>query len=232
MNTPLYVSTLRQLFSQPVRTGALIGATILPLLQIAVDPDPHLATTMGAMWIAVIASAGIIGMEITSGSVALFFTRPLTRAAYLASRWSAAATISLALMFAGLAGEVAMLTARDGEMTRTAFALALADRFFIVTGTVSVMVCFSTLASSLGDVVIWLSIQIVAFSLGAVPMASFHDAADLLRRIATPMLDVHRVLASSRVPWSEVSGYAGTVLMAAAIATFVMNRKELSYASE
>jgi len=232
MNIPVYVSTLRQLLSQPVRIGALIGATILPLLQLVVDPDPHVATTMFATCIAVIASAGIIGLEITTGSVALFFTRPLTRAKYLASRWSAAATISLAMMLIGLTGEVAILMARHVEVSPIAIALALADRFFVVTGTVSMMVCFSTFASSLGDLLIWGSIQTVALSLGAVPMGSFHDASRLLQRIAAPMLDLDRVLVSSRLPWSEVSGYAGTITLAAAIAIFVMNRKELSYASE
>ena len=236
MSVPIFTSTIRQLFSQPVRMGAMIGAAILPWLQAMVDPDPRLASSMGSMWIAVIASAGIIGLEISTGSLSLFFTRPLTRARYLASRWMAGASVAAAMMLLGLAGETAVVIARDGDISPAAFVLAFADRAFVTIGIVSVMVCFSSLTTSLGDLVIWSSIQILAAAAQTGgKMASLpwmEDLGAILRRIASPMLDLHRLLASARVPWAEVTGYAATLTLAAAIAIFVMNRKELSYASE
>lgn len=236
MSVPIFTSTIRQLFSQPVRTGAMIGAALMPMLQASVDPDPRLAAAMGAMWIAVIASAGIIGLEISTGSLSLYFTRPLLRARYVASRWMAATSVAAAMMLFGLLGETAVVIVRDGDISLAAFVLAFADRAFVTIGIVSVMVCFSAFTSSLGDLVVWSSIQILAAAAkSGGQMASLpwmEDLAAVLHRIASPMLDLNRVLASARVPWAELTGYAATLTLAAAIAILAMNRKELSYASE
>lgn len=236
MSLAIVCSTIRQLFSQPVRTGALIGAAVIPLLQAAVDPDPRLTAATWSMWIAVITSAGIIGLEISTGSLSLYFTRPITRAAYVLSRWGGAASVAASMTLVSLGAESAILLYRDGEMSLAAFLLALADRLLATIGVVSVMVCFSALTSSLGDLVIWASIHILAVAAASAgqmaAMTWMQDLARILRRVANPMLDVHRLLASSRVPWAEVAGYAATLILAAAIAIVAMNRKELSYASE
>lgn len=236
MSLPIYTSTIRQLFSQPVRCGALLGAALLPLLQTSLDPEPRLGNTTWAMWIAVIATSGIIGLEVSTGSLSLFFTRPLSRARYVVSRWSAAASVAAGTIATTLAIESSILAIRDGEISAAAIALALIDRCVLAIGIVSVMVCFSAIASSLGDLVIWASLHILAIALGAAGHSAslvwLQDLGRLVRRVANPMFDLHRLLASSRVPWAEVTGYAATLAFAAAIAIFVMNRKELSYASE
>ncbi len=236
MNPALFVATIRQLFSQPVRTGALLGCAILPLLQLAVDPDPRLGSPKWAVFIAVIAAAGVIGLEVSTGSLALFFTRPITRATYVFSRWAGATAVAMALVIVSLAGEVALILARDGELGTTPLLLALADRLSVVIGIVSVMTCFSAMVSSLGDLVIWLSIHIVAMSLGAsgdaASMPLLTDMSIALRRIANPEIDSFRVISSMRLPWSHLAFYLATVLLALGMATFVLNRKELSYASE
>lgn len=236
MNFAIYTSTIRQLFSQPVRTGALLGAALMPLLQAAFDPDPRLEDAMWSMWTAVIAAAGIIGLEISTGSLSLYFTRPITRAAYVVSRWCGAVSVAVGMMALGLACESAIVALRDGEISGAAIALAFADRFFALVGIVSVMVCFSALASSLGDLVIWAGLHILAVSCTIasqfVSFAWLREVARVLRGIANPALDLHRIFAASRVPWAELTGYAATLALAAAIAIFAMNRKELSYASE
>lgn len=236
MNRALFVATIRQLFSQPVRTGALIGCAILPLLQLMVDPEPRLGTPKWAVFIAAITAAGLIGLEVSTGSLALFFTRPLTRAAYVFSRWAGALSVAASLVLLSLAGEVALIVVRNGELATTPLLMALVDRVSLVIGIVSVMTCFSALVSSLGDLVIWLAIHIVAMSLAAsgdaAAMPLLIDAAAALRRVANPELDSYRLISSMRVPWSHVSFYLATVLLALGLATFVLNRKELSYASE
>lgn len=236
MNRALFVATIRQLFSQPVRTGALIGCAILPLLQLMVDPEPRLGTPKWAVFIAAIAAAGLIGLEVSTGSLALFFTRPLTRATYVFSRWAGAASVAASLVLVSLAGEVALIVVRDGELATTPLLLAIVDRLSVVIGIVSVMTCFSAMVSSLGDLVIWLAIHIVSMSLvasgDAAGMPLLTDIAVALRRIANPELDSYRVISSMRVPWSHVSFYLATVLLALGVAAFVLNRKELSYASE
>lgn len=236
MSRALFAATIRQLFSQPVRTGALLGCAILPLLQLAVDPEPRLGTPQWAVFIAAIAAAGVIGLEVSTGSLALFFTRPITRFAYVFSRWSAAVTVAASLVLVSLGAEVAIILARDGELATTPLLLAIADRLSVVIGIVSVMTCFSAMVSSLGDLVIWLSIHIVAMSLfasgAAASMPLLTDIATVLRRIANPELDSFRLISSMRMPWSHLAFYLATVILALGIAAFVLNRKELTYASE
>lgn len=236
MSRAIFVSTIRQLFSQPVRTGALLGCAILPLLQLVVDPDPRLGSPMWSVFIAVIAAAGVIGLEVSTGSLALFFTRPITRATYVFSRWAGAASVAIALVILSLGGEVALIAARDGELAMTPLLIALIDRLSVVIGIVSVMTFFSAIVSSLGDLVIWIAIHIVAMSLGAsgdaASMPLLTDLGLVLRRIANPEIDSFRVMSSMRIPWSHLSFYVATVLLALGLAAFVLNRKELSYASE
>jgi ABC-type transport system involved in multi-copper enzyme maturation permease subunit len=232
----LVMATIRQLFSQPVRTGALIGCAILPLLQLGVDPDPRLGTPQWAIFIAVIAAAGVIGLEASTGSLALIFTRPITRFGYVGSRWAGAALVAVTLVLVSFGGEIALLVARDADVTLTPILITLADRLSLVIGIVSVMTCFSAMVSSLGDLVIWLSLHIVAMSLAAsgevasIPFLS--NVAVVLRRVANPAIDSFRLISSMRTPWSELALYVATVLLALGVAGFVLNRKELSYASE
>lgn len=236
MNRALFVATIRQLFSQPVRTGALIGCTLLPLLQLAVDPDPRFGTQQWAVFIAAIAAAGVIGLEVSSGSLALFFTRPITRWSYVFSRWGGAAAVACSLTLVSLAGEVVLIHGRGGEVSSTTLIIALIDRLSIVIGVVTMMTCFSALVSSLGDLVIWMSAHILAMSLAAsgdaasIPILS--KAGGALRRVANPEIDAFLLLSSMRVPWSHLAFYAGIVLLALGIAAFALNRKELTYASE
>jgi ABC-type transport system involved in multi-copper enzyme maturation permease subunit len=236
VNGALVMATIRQLFSQPVRTGALIGCAILPLLQLVVDPDPRLGTPQWAVFIAVIAVTGIIGLEVSTGSLALFFTRPLTRFVYAMSRWAGAASVACALVLVSLAGEIALLIAKDADVAVTPVLIALVDRLSVVIGIVSVMTFFSALVSSLGDLVIWLSIHIVAMSMGAsgdaasIPLLT--SVARGLRRIANPEIDSFLLISSMRMPWSQLALYLATVLLAIGLAGYVLNRKELSYASE
>ncbi len=83
---------------------------------------------------------------------------------------------------------------------------------------------------------IWLAIHIVAMSLfasgDAAAMPLLTDLARVLQRIANPEPDAFRLISSMRVPWSHLALYFATLLLALGIAAFVLNRKELTYASE
>lgn len=236
MNRALFLATIRQLFAQPVRTGALLGCTLLPLLQLLVDPNPRLGDAKWAVFIAVIASAGVIGLEVSTGSLALFFTRPITRASYVLSRWAGVATVSASLALISLGGEIALILGRDAEIEAVPLLIALIDRLAIAIGIVTTMTCFSALVSSLGDLVIWLSVHILAASLlasgEAAAMPVLTDIGRAVRRAVNPELDAFLLLSSMRVPWSQVLFYAATIVLGLAIAIFALNRKELTYASE
>lgn len=236
MNRTLVQTAIAQMLAQPVRLGALAGAIVLPLLQIAVDSEPRLGDDFWTIWLAVIASAGVIGLESSSGAMALLFTRPIGRGELVLSRWAAASAIACSCATAATMAEALLVTAREGELTLHLFAVTLVARVLLTIGVAAVFTCFSALTPSLGDLVVWGGANIVAMSLrtagSAASMPWLSDLGTLLRGITIPALDVWRVVASPRVPWAAVTGYAATILLALSLAIVAMNRKELSYASE
>lgn len=236
MNPSLVRSGIRQLLSQPVRIGALGGVIVLPLLQIAVDTEPRLAGNLWAMFTAVIATSGVIGIEATSGSLALFLVRPMTRASYFFSRWLAAFSVALVATLIALGGEVAVVVARHGELSTAGVAFAALDRLLLLIGVVSVVACFSAASVSVADLLIWASVNVLAISLGTAgthaQMKWLVTVAEALTAIGVPHLDLDRVIAAASIPWAALTGYIGVVVLAFAIAIVALNRKELSYASE
>lgn len=236
MNGALVRSGIRQLLGQAVRLGALSGALVLPLLQVAVDSEPRIGGHLWAMFTAVIATSGVIGIEASSGSLALFLVRPMTRASYFFSRWLAALAVALGASALGLAGEAAVVLARHGEISASGVAFAALDRLLIVVGVVTVVAAFSAAAASVGDLLIWAGLNIVAMSLmTAAAQAEIRWLAvvgSALRAIAIPRLDLDRLLIAASVPWAALTGYAGVVVLAIACGIAALNRKELSYASE
>ena len=236
MNASLVLSTIRQLLSQPVRLGALGGVFVLPLLQIAVDSEPRVGGHLWAMFAAVVATAGVIGVETSSGSLALFLVRPMTRAKYFFSRWCGALAVALFVASAGLAGEAVVVITRHGELSAAGVAFAALDRLLVVVGVVSVMACFSALAPSVADLLIWGSVNVLAMSLTAAGTQAqikwLMNVGHALSSIGIPVLDVDRLLIAASIPWAAITGYASVVILALGCAIVGMNRKELSYASE
>jgi len=236
MNGALVRSGIRQLLAQPVRLGALGGVLVLPLLQIAVDSEPRIGGHLWTMFTAVIATSGVIGIETSSGSLALFLVRPMTRASYFFSRWLAAFSVALGASVLGLAGEAFVVIARHGDITAAGVAFAALDRLLVVIGVVTVVASCSAAAASVADLLIWASVNVLAMSLSAAGTQAqirwLSIAGSSLSAIGIPQLDLDRLLIAASIPWAALTGYAGVLVLATGCGIAALNRKELSYASE
>lgn len=235
MNATIVRSAWRERLSNPVRLGSLLGAFVLPLVTTMIDPEPQLAEAIWATGFAVILATGIIGLEISSGSLSLVFTRPIGRGTYVVSRWAAVALLATGFSILQLACQATMIQAGGHEIPMGLFLLDVADRVSLSAGIAAVFVLLSTIGASVADLFLWTGANVLAQVLQAAGRLTatpvLNHGGRLLDRIANPRFDLYRLLFSSSVPWAEALQYLAILLLSLTIATFVLNRRELSYAT-
>ena len=235
MNRAIVTALWRQRLGSPLRL-LLLAAAFLPPLGIAVlmrSPTPVLGT---ASFFALVLAAGAIGQDVSSGVLQLTFARPVTRAAYVTSRWFAASTGGALLFLAQLALTLVLLAARSASpdgLDMVAAALTGVTAAFVAA---AVMVALSACVGGLGDVALY------ALAVIAIPVARQVAMMRGAPWVVTVLDEVHRTLqpapsfawfAGHGGPaWTELVAAASTVALGLAIAIALVNRKELSYAAD
>src|SRR5512140_2374400 len=97
MNLDVCVATLRERLSNPIRLAALLGFALFPIPIALVDPRPNSSASFFHPLIAVTLASGILGLDISSGVLALVFTRPVARRVYALSKWASVTVIAAVL---------------------------------------------------------------------------------------------------------------------------------------
>jgi len=171
--------------------------------------------------LALILGAGSIGRDVSSGVLALLFTRPLVRARYVLAKWLAVSVAAGVLAAATLLVE-ALILGRQGEGVPGAeLAAALFASATATCGLTAVLVLFSTLLPGLGDVALWTALLLVmAVARGRLPQRVAEECQALLQ----PQL-------AWGSTWFAILSYLSTVALCLCLAALVANRKELSYAA-
>jgi ABC-type transport system involved in multi-copper enzyme maturation permease subunit len=182
-----------------------------------------------AGFMTLIFAVGSIGRDLSSGTLALLFTRPLQRWLYVASRWLGAGIAStvasalhiliqfLILRSLGKAPPIADIAAMIFEATTTAFGLA------------AVIVLLSTLVPGLADVGLWIGIRVLLGLAGGAGVPQ--RLREQLDALTSPELAWATIASGGTDAWFAMASYASNVSLCLALAVAVINRKELSYAS-
>lgn len=235
MNATLVRSFLRQRLTSPLRLVMLGFGFVSPLGIVAFTKQ--LGTLEGSpAWFALILAAGAIGQEVSSGVLTLTFARPVTRPAYVLSRWAGAGGFAAALGLAQLAAGLMAIAARGGPLPPGAEVAALVLECVIVSLAASAfMVMLSSFVNGLGDVALWAMGMALSGFAGLVAQA--RDWAVLGRIAQEAQL---ALMPSLRLGWlfgaGDANPYAllavlSTLAASLAVAVWVVNRKELSYAA-
>jgi ABC-type transport system involved in multi-copper enzyme maturation permease subunit len=235
VNRTLILTTLLQRATSPVRM-ALVGAGFfLPLLTLWFLPMTGFASLDNGFKFGLVLGAGIIGQDLSAGVLQLLFARPITRASYVMSRWA-----GCAIFAAGLAAVQVLCGALILEVRGMPFemntALAFgASQVLAAVGIVSVLTLFSTLIGGLGDLGLYLLASILGGALTIGGQVGGNAAVRLtgeeIGRFLTPVLNFERMIQSSAPSWFEITSFLSTVALCLALAVWLINRKELSYAS-
>ena len=235
MNPTLVLATLRQRFTSPIRLVILLLLGWLPMLQILLAPRAGFAALGHSHFLTLVLAAGMIGQDLSSGTLQLLLARPVTRAQYVFSRWAAVAVGSFLVVVLQALCAAAIMFARGAPAPWGHAALYLGDSLLDAAGMAAVMALLSSLSSGIADLgllfLAWLSAEV----LEKVGMFKSWDwltrgAGELLGTLK-PELDLTPLVQGGPFPWPAVVGYLSTVTLCLALAVVVMNRRELSYAS-
>ncbi len=235
MNPVLIVSFLRQRLTSPLRLVMLAFSFVPPVGMVAFTKS--LAPLEGsAGWFAFVLAAGAIGQEVSSGVLTLTFARPVTRPAYVFSRWAGAGGFAAALALAQLALALVAIAARGGPLPGAPFVAAHAlECVLVASASAAVMVMLSSLANGLGDV------ALLAMGFTTSAFAGMVGQAKDWPVLARAAQEIQVTLMPTvRVGWlfghGDPQAYALITLLSTlagslAVAVWVVNRKELSYAA-
>lgn len=235
MNATIVKAFLRQRLTSPIRLLLLAFLFLSPLAIVAITRQLDPLDGVPAMF-ALVLAAGAIGQEVSSGVLTLTFARPLTRTSYVLSRWAAAGGFAAALGLVQVAAGLMAVVARGGTVGPAEQLVALQLECIVVAFSASaVMVMLSSLVNGLGDVALWALGSVAGSVAGAVAQMK---GWRVLERISTELQLV--LMPKVHLGWAFGSGDPQPYLLIAALSTlaaslvvavWVVNRKELSYAS-
>ena len=235
MNPTIFMTTLRQRFSSRTRL-ILVGLVfIFPIAFSAMAHEVGLQAAKTGAVFAFLLGAGILGQETSSGVMQLLFARPVRRWEYVVSRWLGVVTAASALVVLQV-GLMCLVLASHGLPGWRDIAITLAEQVLQAIGTTSVILLYSSLLSGVGDV---LGIVLTAIAGQVfVALGQFRQSEAISRigaevlRFISPQVQVGAIVGGNSIPWFELFSYASTVTLCVAVAVIVLNRREISYASE
>ncbi|MEK7270645.1 MAG: ABC transporter permease subunit [Planctomycetota bacterium] len=235
MNRAIVAATLRQRFTSPMRVALLLFFSLPPLLGALFMPAAGLSLLGDSYGVALVFAAGMIGQDVSSGTLQLLLARPVRRSEYVLSRGLAAVLGTLAVVWTQIAIAVLLLAARGATpATRDVLALAGGDALLAI-GMAAVMALLSSLVPGLADLGLLLITNVTASALGAFAQFKHWEAlargAQEIGRFLKPEVSLAPLLLGGAVSWFEVVSWLSTVTLCLALAIVVTNRRELSYAS-
>lgn len=234
MNDTLILAFLRHRFTSVMRLGITSLFTFFPLLGVALSGDLRpLAWCAGPL--ALVFAAGAIGQDVSSGTLQLLLVRPVTRPTYVVHRWLGAMFAALIVMLATLALGIAVLFLRGTPPEALVVVRLVLECISTIAAYTAVVVMLSSLVGGMGDLALYAATLFVMQMLAG--LAQLNGWRVLLRATAEvqgllmPKLSWDWLGAGMAPSWFGVASWASTLVLALAVAIFVVNRKELSYAS-
>jgi ABC-type transport system involved in multi-copper enzyme maturation permease subunit len=217
---------------QLVMLGFLFFSSLMVVL-VTRQLDPIQGTSV---LFALVLAAGAIGQEVSSGVLTLTFARPLTRTGYVLSRWAGAAGFAAGLGLVQLAVALMAIAARGGPLPGATNVAAHAIECVLLSGTAAaVMVMLSSFMNGLGDVGVWALGSVLASVTGMAAQAKnwpvLARAAEEIGLVLNPKLQVGWFFGAGDPQLFALVSVLSTTSAALAIAVWIVNRKELSYAA-
>jgi ABC-type transport system involved in multi-copper enzyme maturation permease subunit len=224
VNATLLWACWRERFSRPLVIALLTIVAVISF--VSSHSDKELSDF--SVFFALVLGAGLVGRDVSSGALALLFTRPIKRSEYLLSRWMAAGLAASALGVAVLLVQFLILRVRGVAIGGSDLLFAAAEAICGDFGMATILVFLSTLVRGIGDLGLWLLGSLIATL--SETLVNRRLGQELFR-LVSPRLDWARALASQPISWFEIVSYASSVTLFLALALVMINRKEISYAS-
>ncbi len=231
INRTLIVTSLRSQLSSRIRLSilalmALVGP-IVGLFEHDWQPDPQ-----HMLWLGWILGAGIIGRDLSTGVLQLIFVRPVKRSEYVINKYLAlaAGTAAIALLQWAL-----FLTFGRPDKPGLELLCGVLEFVLLAFGVSAGVIFLSSLVSGLGDLGIlfltYVSTQLVGFLGAKFQMPALNRMAGEVMGVFFPSIDLVGTFLHRTISWFSITSYFSSIALCLAVAMLVVNRREISYAS-
>jgi hypothetical protein len=183
--------------------------------------DPVLILTL-------VLTSGSVGRDLSSGVLALLFSRPIVRTTYLLAKWLAASTAAATLSSLTLIAETLLLRSRGIDISSAELSGALFGSFSTAFGLASVLILLSVLLRGVGDIAMWVALGLVGYLTQRVLP---QRVSEEWHAVLQPSLGWASTFGARPIAWFALASYLSTVTLCLCLAALVLNRKEISYAS-
>jgi ABC-type transport system involved in multi-copper enzyme maturation permease subunit len=212
-------------------------------------PTDVLSDTNPAVYMALIWCSGVIGNQVSDGTLPLLFSRPVSTVQYVTSKWFA---VGSAAALTCLAQSLAELLIALCDYPFMIDPVSAATRVFVRTlisfGVAAFFTLLSSLVSGLKDLGVYFLLVILQTIMAglaqikadSVPypfwkavvqavIPSSRAGSDILSGLLRPSIDIELMMSAATAVWSTIFFYIAAVTGCVALAVFVLNRKELPY---
>lgn len=261
MNKAICATTWREFKANKVRCSILTLLFLLPvafytLLRLNWDnayevdmvSPPVIALAYTLLW-----SVGVIGREVQNGTIGLVFTRPITIANYVISKWFAVSfAAAICAVQAGVIEHLISSFYNPSLLFSIEFFSNCCERVFICFGFAAVMVMLSSLVSGMKDIAVLAGFALlwgITNMIGGMlrsdlgifnqyahviyPLAGLVDLYNkMMLQAFFPSLSIEPMLDLNFLYLPAILNYGALVTGCLASSIFLLNRKEFSYAAD
>ena len=236
MNRTLILALFQQRARSLPRLALIVSFFFFPLLVLTFARQVGLTVLHGGQAFAVFVGAGLIGQDVSSGTLQLLFARPVTRGEYVLSRWFGASLAASSLLVAQLALALGLMALHHETPAARDLALFVGGEVLNIFGMISVLLLFSTMLPGVGDflaiIVAAITGQVLQFAATLLRVPWLARAGVEVGRFILPGLDLGALFGGGPISWFEVISYFSTVALCVSLAIVILNRREFSYATE
>lgn len=230
MNRDVILAALRERFSNPIRLATILGLFLFPIPIALVDPRPNSSASFFHPLLAVAIASGILGLDFSTGVLALVFTRPIRRSTYALSKWAAVTLTAAALSSVQLIAVHAILRMRHGADLEL-IGPRLAERVVTAAGTSAVVLLLSALGSGLSDLAVW---GLACIAAQTCRMVGFVNQDDFWIRLGDGLQFVLAPgygsgLAASLLNFPALALAVFLTIAALGLSVWVLERREITY---
>ncbi len=179
--------------------------------------------------------AGIIGEEVSSGTILLVLSRPIRRSEYVFSKWIALGCATTGILLLQV-GAIALVAAwREHPLGAVTTAQMCLEAPFRAFGAAAILVLFSSFISKGREVsaiiFTWAGGHMLELFGGLKDWTPLAAAGREMSAFVLPSVDLGFVFGVSAFSWPAAVSYLSSVVIALAVAVWWMNRREFSYAA-
>jgi ABC-type Na+ efflux pump permease subunit len=175
---------------------------------------------------------GIIGEEISGGTILLVLSRPVRRWEYVVSKWTALSALTAVIVLVQALAIAAIQVRNQGAVDPWTFGFTVLSSLMLGMGSAAVLIFFSVMIPA-GREISAVGVVYLVGSLCKILGPVFQHpwlghAGEELVSLLYPTVTFVR---GGGIPWVAVTQWASSTYIALLAAVVALNRKELSYAA-